>query len=580
MTRHWVVIETGGNQRYIFDTNRMRHVIGASQLVLEVGTRWVREALAGLPDLELVQSISGRALLLARSEQAAHTLIRRVSERALAEAPGLEVTGAVGPAFDDRLPYRRDASAAVGQGLDYLAGLKATQAAQAAARAARPSPLLRDRMLPWHLPCRETGLPATCLEYFGSPEARDATGSPEPARSTDSGWYPAGAAVAAKTLARYRHDTGQRLEKLLGAHGHLEPSIVDDVTEDGRIAVVHADGNAVGRLFLDFPSLVMTHLGTHELSLADYCQHLREFSDALDEATRNAFTTAVAETVGDETPDTMAGQLLPILVGGDDVTFLCHAALALPLTRAFLRAFAAATRDNPSITALATALANAPERVGLTAAAGIAIVKRHHPFSLAYRLAEELVDSAKDAVRAADGSPVSAYDVHIAHESTLRPLNELRRDLAVTDPRGRHIDRHAGPYVVDDSIWPVPEILRPRADRHLRELIELLDDGTLSSSRAHDLRTAIDHGLPEYLARRQVALARIAGENDRDGVPLTEAERQRLEALLEVAETGDLGRRRFLRLVDAQLLHDITRTRPATGPEGTADDGRLAEAKA
>jgi hypothetical protein len=39
-------IESGGNQACIFASNRLREAIGASQLVLEAGTRFVLPALA------------------------------------------------------------------------------------------------------------------------------------------------------------------------------------------------------------------------------------------------------------------------------------------------------------------------------------------------------------------------------------------------------------------------------------------------------------------------------------------------------------------------------------------------------
>ncbi len=42
--RYWVLVETGGNQAYIFGANRLRHVVGASDLIRELGTVWVRDA--------------------------------------------------------------------------------------------------------------------------------------------------------------------------------------------------------------------------------------------------------------------------------------------------------------------------------------------------------------------------------------------------------------------------------------------------------------------------------------------------------------------------------------------------------
>ena len=80
-----------------------------------------------------------------------------------------------------------------------------------------------------------------------------------------------------------------------------------------------------------------------------------------------------------------------MVVGGDDLTVVCHARLALPLVRAFALAFEEQTAVQPTVNAITGG--------GLTAAAGIAYVKPHHPFSAAYGLAEELTASAKQVGR-------------------------------------------------------------------------------------------------------------------------------------------------------------------------------------
>src|SRR5690606_16238863 len=138
--RHWVLIETGGNQRYIFGSSRLRHVVGASQLVHEVGTCWVPEAVAacGLPDGTVVMTASGKALLLVDSREAGKAVVRTVTRRALRDAPGLRVTGVVGPEFDSQAPLEHERARAE------------TYQQMARVRAARPSLQVRGRVLPWH----------------------------------------------------------------------------------------------------------------------------------------------------------------------------------------------------------------------------------------------------------------------------------------------------------------------------------------------------------------------------------------------------------------------------------------------
>src|SRR5690606_5681066 len=71
--------------------------------------------------------------------------------------------------------------------------------------------------------------------------------------------------------------------------------------------------------------------------------------------------------------------LRPILLGGDDLTFLCDGRVALALTEAALKAFEA----------------EVPSLGRVTACAGVAIVPAHAPFAQAYALAEALCRHAK-----------------------------------------------------------------------------------------------------------------------------------------------------------------------------------------
>jgi hypothetical protein len=142
----------------------------------------------------------------------------------------------------------------------------------------------------------------------------------------------------------------------------------------GYVAVVHADGNGVGARVKD---LGLARLGA--------------FSRALAEATRAAAEQAAA-SLGEQRHHLRDGGRLgdklpfrPIVLGGDDITAIVPARVALDFTVRYLRAFEEETARRGEIAA------GEP----LRAAAGIAFVNRKFPFSEALTLAEALVKGAK-----------------------------------------------------------------------------------------------------------------------------------------------------------------------------------------
>ena len=89
--QYLVLLETGGNQRYIFATNKLRENVGASELTLQSCAEWTRKALR--PGITEVLFTSGKAYAQADSEARAKEFIREVTRRALKDAPGLDLSG-------------------------------------------------------------------------------------------------------------------------------------------------------------------------------------------------------------------------------------------------------------------------------------------------------------------------------------------------------------------------------------------------------------------------------------------------------------------------------------------------------
>lgn len=158
------------------------------------------------------------------------------------------------------------------------------------------------------------------------------------------------------------------------------------------VGIVHADGNRLGVL------LRVLH-GAARHAPQGYAALQRAFSDRLRRATEQAARTAVHEVLLDGLADDAMIPARPIVLGGDDLSIIVRADLALPFARRFLEAFQAATREQLGALAEGNP-ALAPLAEGLTACAGIAYCHASHPFWMAHELAAELCDHAKEVARA------------------------------------------------------------------------------------------------------------------------------------------------------------------------------------
>jgi len=443
--RLWVLIETGSNQDFIFQSNRQHFHVGASEILHRVGA-WVDDAVRDLGkgprEVDKVVVTSSKAMLLVRDPEDGRALVDTVTRRALVEAPGLDLWGYV----ESPTPGQPDP----------MARIAVVHAAHAAVRWERPSAKLRFLTYPFSDLCTRTGLPAA--------ERR-------PWPSAESGNEESLSPVAVAVREASEGPTRQFLAGLVEKEAVLGDRR-EEVVNAGWVAVVHIDGNAVGEVIRGIKDIEV----------------YRRFSTRLQKATREAFASACAipQTEG------RAEWLLPLIVGGDDVTFVCDARVAIHVVRAYLTAFEQKTLGLPGLA----------DGDCLTAAAGIAVVKPHYPFHAAYQLAEQLAHNAKQAKKPDWVKAVgrrSAYDFHVLHDSVASPLSELRRGFEVT--------RLGTSANAPTPLWP-PLFLAPPGlprtsahpceDEHLLKGAEAIlaprDEAPLSGSALHDLRAALLRG--------------------------------------------------------------------------------------
>ena len=169
---------------------------------------------------------------------------------------------------------------------------------------------------------------------------------------------------------------------VLDPSDHDENSILMPMSERHRVAVLHADGNGVGQIFID---------AARELEPLE----MRDLSVKLAAATKAAAQQATVDILADRAEDGVF-PARPIILGGDDLTLVVRSDCALPFTRSYLKAFEAQTRElfvylrqkYPHKTSFLTG-------DHLTAKAGLTFVGRKQPFSRAYELCENLATTAK-----------------------------------------------------------------------------------------------------------------------------------------------------------------------------------------
>lgn len=502
-----VLLETSGNQRYIFSSNRLRENVGASEFTFRAGTRFVfaavRAALqdrgrrwqgpgndaptaeirpflrnpdrnppAGAPGwigVEFIQATSGKALLLVADEALAREIVREATRLALREAPGLDLTGAISPEFDPARDHIGPIDRRLHQRLQEVRGR-------------RPGPDLRFPRLPFAAECASTGLPA---------------GGWDAHRPED------GLLSRMALMKRTVHQEGwDRLSAL--ADGRLTrhiDALEHRLSDDSRwIAVVHADGNGLGQIFTRFEDRVRGK------DFRTYVETLRDFSCALEECTERAFREALQAFSGqggaaDGLP------VVPLILGGDDLTVICPADGALRFTQAFLAAFENETAQDDVCRKV-----TGWDRV--TMAAGVAIVKPHFPFHLAYRLAEQLLAAtkraAKGAARDVGVTPApSALDFHVLRDASGADLAAIRNRLTIEGTTRLY----AGPYLVN-----VPQALaawaKPRSWERLEARVRALQakdaDGRrrLPGSQTHALREGLFVSAEEADRRLHMILRR------------------------------------------------------------------------
>ena len=582
-----VMLETNGNQRYIFAAPRLRDSIGASAQLVRLkewtddalratgaAKRWERnhpqprggpDPTAELPchrfSTQWVSRASGKVIFMVDREEDAKAVIGRVTRTALAQAPGMDVSG-VHLDMGDKTHVDEDL-------------LKRIHARAGRYGLRRPPAEARFSQMPFLARAKDSVLPAspTLERMFDriDDEAKDDQGTllSLPSRVKRYRAFYARQdliSLACRTSEDLNRDQLVRdprklTEKLReafaveaprerpgpstapggrdsdGGRGAADEEQKSDVItlekrfQDApgstgeaasalsKVAVIHIDGNGVGAVMRRLGE-TMGRVDEADFSRAVGCSRgdadaLRRFiltvNDHLDRAVTRAFAEAWADVAKWAETDAAKRELVvvpvvPVILGGDDVTVFTSGDYALPFAAAYLERYERATESDVLLRHLGREKGTGP----MTAAAGVAVVRRDFPFHVAYNLAERLVNEAKKVGKAQqpvrstltyhalfDSSVLDPAGILQAYSSfTTRPFL-LRRDGApASDPPGRYEPwpdtcervRQFKGFTAEDPSTGEPRFPKTRAAR-IRKLL----------SDAAQARLA-DRGLSDRLA--------------------------------------------------------------------------------
>ena len=384
-----ILFDTRSIQRFIFTGTRLKTNIGASYLVDQAFERVllpvVRQVLGEealddttwrevpSPDWTVQECAArvgyiggGNALLLVRTDVSAEQvreIVRAFTKRLLVWAPGLRTGAAIG-----RLCLEADGSYAEGTGLSALVhALKEGQS---------------------------TLFPAVVPPYFGITQACPVSGNTADAYDSSAHRFYS-QEVAAKLRVATRtgrveapaeEELVRKLRVVLPTERHA--SFLDGFTfpkefehlgqaeTENYIALVHVDGNNMGRQFMACDTL------TKRKNLSRHVRQwtLEAFASLVSSVTEHFEAYDFLVCARDEEGRRYL-PLRPIVLGGDDCTFVCAAKVAFPFTQKLMEEMAAR---------------------GIKSCGGIAILKTAYPFFRGYEMAESLCGAAKARMRATD----------------------------------------------------------------------------------------------------------------------------------------------------------------------------------
>lgn len=404
-----------GIQGFIFSTNSLKDIVGGSELVEKICTSLFSSRY--LQGATQIIGAAGNIKCVYDDPVKCQKTVLEFPKTVMQEAPGITISQAVVKVTEEEFKNH------FSQCMDELEKKLKIQRN-------KPSKSMTVGYMGVER-SRSTGLPATQMEQQ---------------EFLDEGTY------QKRKLSMGGKATISLTEKSLGIN-ELSPKIIalniEDLTEKNDwIAIIHADGNGLGEVVAKFSSSL---------------DKLKSFSTKLNEATIQAAHAAFKKVYTSENYFQKSTTLpfRPVVLGGDDMTMICKASLAIEYTKIYLQEFEEATRQKLGA------------ENGLTACAGIAFIKSSYPFHYGYDLAETICGQAKKVsksplIQKGTQNPPSSLMFYKVQGSFIESYDQML-EKEKTPQKG--ISFNFGPYFLHptEGYWSIEELEKSAADLHGKE---------------------------------------------------------------------------------------------------------------
>lgn len=443
-------LTVNGIQPYIFQTNNLREIIGASEIVQAVCTDWFDAFLSKHPECSdgiKLQNAAGNIKYMI-GKDGAHKIYENFGEYLTKNAPGLPFSQAIAPDLD-ALEVALSAQRNVPQhhfDLGHMSRYVARTTGDMAVVMEQKN--IGQEAFENYKKKRKSGIDAANFEKFYM-------------------------SVQAKKRLCETADLDDRwlvkdFEKMAigGKHSWL--------------SLVHIDGNGMGKHIL---ALAAKYTNDKERSNA-----IKNFAKKFSDCTEDAFKVSFSETFEMEFLKTENGikklidskkeiPFRPLILGGDDVTVILRSDYALHFVQTFLKKFEEFTEK--SFKGEFIVKENGAIQDKFTACAGIAFVKAKFPFHYTTHLAEELCSEAKEASE----RKKSALLFHKVSDSFISDYKELvDRELTINKGKSNEMRLSKNFYDLNEIDELLDNLEKIQAEKGLKNTMRQWMDLTLNES--------------------------------------------------------------------------------------------------